>query len=201
MIEVVVSKGQMRALREMLRSIPRDIPRVLARALNKVAKSTHVKILKRISSEYTVTQRELKKRNIGLRKAHYKNLKAIIRISGRRIRLLAFKAKQTQKGVTYKIKKKGRRKIVYAFLESPPGSGKATMMPGSGHRGVFKRRGRSRLPIVELYGPSVPAIFQNIQEFTEATFQKEIGSKLGKEMMVQAGLMLQKKRRISFTAA
>ena len=199
MIEIVVSRGQMRALKEMLRSIPKDIPRALARALNKVGKLTHTKILKRIASEYTVTQRELKKRNISLRKAHFKNLTAIIRISGRRIRLLAFKAKQTKKGVTYKIKKTGRRKLVYGFKESPPESGKPTTMPG-GHRGVFKRKGRKRLPIIELYGPSVPAIFQNIRAFTAATFQREIGNKLGKEMMVQAGLMLQRKRRISFAA-
>ena len=200
MIEVVVNRGQMRALRAMLREIPRDVPKVLTRALNKVAKSTHVKILRRISSEYAVSQRDLKEKNVFLIRANYKNLKAIIRIKGRRIQILAFKAKQLKKGVSYKIKKKGGRKTVYAFMESPPGSKQSTTM-ASGHRGVFKRRGKSRLPIVELYGPSVPAIFQNVQEFAANTFQREIGNKLGKEMMVQAGLMLQRKRRIRYSAA
>ncbi len=207
MIEVIVNRGQMRALREMLRSIPRDVPKALTRALNKVAKSTHVKILRKISGEYAVSQRDLKEKNVFLIRANYKNLRAIIRIKGRRIQILAFKAKQLKKGVSYKIKKKGGRKIVYAFMESPPGSGKSTMMPvkgkstSEGHRGVFKRRGKSRLPIVELYGPSVPAIFQNVREFAAETLQREIGNKLGKELMIQAGLMLQRKRRIIYSAA
>ncbi len=200
MIEVVVNRGQMRALREMLRIIPRDVPKALTRALNKIAKSTHVKILRKISGKYAVSQRELKNKNISLKRANYKNLRAVIKIKGRRIQLLSFKAKQLKKGVSYKIKKRGGRKTVYAFMESPPGSKKQTTM-ASGHKGVFRRRGKSRLPIVELYGPSVPVIFQNVQEFAAETFQREIGNKLGKEMMIQAGLMLQRKRRIVYSAA
>ncbi len=204
MIEVVINRGQMKALRAMLREIPRDVPKVIARALNKVAKSTHVRILRKISSEYAVSQRVLKEKNVFLTRSNYKNLRAVIKVKGRRISLLAFKAKQLKKGVSYKIKKKGGRKVVYGFMESPPGSGKATVMPnplGPGHRGVFKRKGRKRKPIVELFGPSVPAIFQNIQEFAASTFEKEIGNKLGKELLVQTGLMLQRKRRIRYTAA
>ncbi len=204
MIEVVVNRGQIQALRRLLREIPRDVPKVINRALNKVAKSTHVKILRKISGEYAVSQRVLKEKNVFLTRSNYKNLRAIIKIKGRRISLLAFKAKQLKKGVSYKIKKKGGRKTVYGFMESPPGSGKATVMPnpiGPGHRGVFKRRGRKRKPIVELFGPSIPAAFQNIQEFTAGTLEKEIGNKLGKELMVQAGLMLQRKRRIKYVAA
>ena len=200
MIEVVVNRGQMRALRAMLREIPRDVPKVLTRALNKVAKSTHVRILRKISGEYAVSQRDLKNKNISLKRANYKNLMAIIRIKGRRIQILAFKAKQLKKGVSYKIKKKGGRRVVYAFMESPPGSKQSTTM-ASGHKGVFKRRGKSRLPIIELFGPSVPAIFQNVQEFAANTFQREIGNKLGKELQIQAGLMLQRKRRIRYSAA
>ena len=204
MIEVVINRGQMRSLRAMLREIPRDVPKVINRALNKIAKSTHVKILRRISGEYAISQRILKEKNIFLIRSNYKSLTAIIRIKGRRIQLLSFKAKQLKKGVSYKIKKKGGRKVVYGFMESPPGSGKATVMPnpvGPGHRGVFKRRGRKRTPIVELYGPSVPAIFQNIQEFAAGTLEREIGNKLGKELIVQTGLMLAKKRRIRYSAA
>jgi len=31
----------------------------------------------------------------------------------------------------------------------------------TGHRGVFKHRGTARLPIQELYGPSIPKVFIN----------------------------------------
>ena len=57
------------------------------------------------------------------------------------------------------------------------------------------------MPIVELHGPSVPVMFQNIQEFAAGTLEREIGNKLGKELMVQAGLMLGRKRRIRYGAA
>lgn len=201
MIEVVVNKGQMRALRHMLKTIPQDIPRVLARALNKIARATNTRILRGITKRYTITQRDLKDKNITLSKANYKTLRAVINIHGRRIRLLHFKAKQLKKGVSYKIRKSGRRKKVYAFMESPPGSGQPTMMPKTGHRGVFTRRGKKRLPIVELYGPSVPAIFQNLREFASTSFQRELGQKLGKEMQIQAGLLLKRKSRVTYAAA
>ena len=77
-----------------------------------------------------------------------------LRANLRRIPLIKFKAKGPEpsrgrgKGVTAGAK--GRRTTIpSAFI--------ATM--SSGHRGVFKREGKARGPISQLYGPSVGHVF------------------------------------------
>ena len=78
-----------------------------------------------------------------------------IEARGSRIPLIGFGAKGPEpsrgrgRGVSYR-KGKGRSRIGGAFI--------ATMR--SGHRGVFKRAGKSRLPIVELKGPSIVLVFR-----------------------------------------
>ena len=63
--------------------------------------------------------------------------------------LKEFKARQTKKGVSYKIRKGGKRKLIQsAFL------GKGRL---NGH--VYIRRTKSRLPVRKLYGVSVAAVF------------------------------------------
>ena len=63
--------------------------------------------------------------------------------------LKEFKARQTKKGVSYKIRKGGKRKLIRsAFL------GKGRL---NGH--VYIRRTKSRLPIGKRYGVSVAAVF------------------------------------------
>jgi hypothetical protein len=72
----------------------------------------------------------------------------------KRIPLIYFKAKGPEpsrgkgRGVSYALTG-SRNRIPDAFL--------ATMT--SGHRGVFKRTGPTRLPIQELYGPSLGHVF------------------------------------------
>ena len=63
--------------------------------------------------------------------------------------LKEFKARQTKKGVSYKIRKGGKRKLIQsAFL------GKGRL---NGH--VYIRRTKARLPVRKLYGVSVAAVF------------------------------------------
>ena len=66
----------------------------------------------------------------------------------KRIPLIYFKARATRRGVTYAFTG-SRNRIPNAFL--------ATMK--SGHQGVFARKTAKRLPIVELFGPSLGHVF------------------------------------------
>ena len=76
-------------------------------------------------------------------------LEGILRVSLRRIPLINFKAKGPEptrgkgRGVSYRSSG-GRKSIKSAFIATMP----------SGHRGVFKRADRRRMPIKQLYGPS-----------------------------------------------
>ena len=76
------------------------------------------------------------------------NSEAVVFARGKRIPIMAMKAKQTRKGVTYRSQ--GKRKLIpSAFIATMP----------SGHRSVYKRKGKPRLPIAKLYGPSIPKVF------------------------------------------
>lgn len=58
--------------------------------------------------------------------------------------------RQTRKGVSVKMRKdKGRKLFKGAFIQKMP----------SGHRGVFRRKSKRRLPIRQLRGPSVHSVF------------------------------------------
>ena len=199
-LTVQINPGQYKALKHLLNTLPKEIPRVMTRAINKVAKATFTRIIKRITKDYAVKSKELKERNLTLRRANFRNQTAIIKIKGRRIRLLAFRARQLKKGVSYQIKKSRGRRKVYAFMESPPGTGRPTTM-SSGHKGVFRRKGKARLPIIELFGPSIPAIFQTTPEFEEGVLNRDLSNKLGREIIKQAEYIIFKHRGVTLASA
>lgn len=63
-------------------------------------------------------------------------------VGGASVPLTAYPTRQTRKGVSVEVNR-GKRTLV-------KGSFKAAME--SGHKGVFRRRGKARLPIQELFG-------------------------------------------------
>lgn len=142
--------------------LQRDHPSAIVRALNRS-----------IASGRTIMAREMSK-DVGLKvgdvrdqmrivEAAQDRLEAKLIASGKRIPLIAFKARGPEptrgrgRGVSYKIGPQSKT-LKDAFI--------ATM--GSGHRGVFRRVGSARksrgawslnLPVVELKGPSLPKVF------------------------------------------
>lgn len=84
-----------------------------------------------------------------VQEARPNSLVARIVATGKRLSLLAFNPRRTRTGVTARLKG-GAGKYPGAFV--------VTRLR-SGHGGVFKRKGRARLPIEELSGPSVPHVF------------------------------------------
>lgn len=65
-----------------------------------------------------------------------------INVSGDSVPLIAYPARQTRKGVSVEVNRGKRTLIKSAFI---------AVMP-NGHRGVFRRLGKVRLPIKELLG-------------------------------------------------
>ena len=109
--------------------------------------------------------------SIAIERATFSRQLGTLAVTGRRIPLIAFNARETSRGVTYRLPG-GRNIVLSGFI--------ATMR--SGHRGVFRRAsgqgpvntgrrrgGRrraaagdvmvGRLPIVERFGPSLPHAF------------------------------------------
>ncbi|MCT8970596.1 phage tail protein [Microbaculum marinisediminis] len=91
----------------------------------------------------------------------------IYRIIGRGAHLPAFKfgGRQTRRGASAAPWKKRR-----VF----PGTFVARM--GTGHVGIFRRTGSKRLPVRELWGPSIPV--EMIRDDAKTTFERLVDSEL-----------------------
>lgn len=126
-------------------------PDAAKRAVNRATTSARVVMVREVARDLGLRQADIQDA-ISVRAAIQLSpdrIAAQIRATGKRIGLIKFGARQTRTGVTAKLPG-GKGKYPSAFI--------ATM--GSGHTGVFLRKGAKRLPIVELFGPSVPKVFE-----------------------------------------
>ena len=182
----------------MLDDVKNGSQQVISRAINKVATAARTQIVRRIVQEVNLKAGEVRDRNVSLTKANYSRLEAMIRVSGRRIPLLRWGARQTAKGVSYAIHRGQRTLAPGLFMES---HGTPIVMP-SGHRGVFARSGpyvrmmrgryvgKMRQQIFEKAGPSVPAVMGDIAELSAETLDEQFAAKLEGEIDSQIGLAL-----------
>lgn len=147
-------KGDVTKILTMLDETQRSIiPKAAARAINKTMITLAAQVARDIKKDIggQLAINEIKA-GLSIVKANPKQLYAVLYAKGRRIPIIKLdaSARQNQTGVSYKTSQ-GRQQIPHAFI--------ATMK--SGHKGVFKRKGRSRLSIQELHGPSLPKVFTN----------------------------------------
>jgi Prophage minor tail protein Z (GPZ) len=141
-----------REVHKMLNDLERNlVPRVIARTLNDTADQVQRAASRSLAFELG--------RQVGLRAKGFQKAIKIIRAnpgrlvatlvaSGKPIPLIDFNARQVRAGVSAAPLSQ-RRVYKGAFISRMP----------SGHRGVFRRRTRQRLPIREMYGPGVPQAF------------------------------------------
>lgn len=144
------------ALTRRLLELGADAPKAGTRAVNRTLATVATATVRALATEVGLAQKDIRP-SITAQRATFTRQIGTLRVTGRRIPLIAFGARGPEpsrgrgSGVTYKLPG-GRGRLPEAFI--------ATMR--SGHRGVFVRRtGASsrrvgRLPILELYGPSLP---------------------------------------------
>lgn len=120
----------------------------LVRALKK-AGSTALRDMRSEASKRVRTRKRIKPRYITraltIRRpkgSAIERMKWSVDVSGEPVPLTAYPHRQTKKGVSVEVNRGKRTLIKGAFV--------ATMK--SGHKGVFRRRGKARLPIDELRG-------------------------------------------------
>jgi len=174
--EVKFDEEKLRQIQRLLRAVPQELPGVMSRAINRTATSVKTEIARRISAKVKITQAAVK-RSLLIRKATRRRWVATISVGHKRIPLIHFGARQTKKGVSYRIEKQGPRKsIKSAFIQT---------MPVSGHIGAFKRTGPKRLPIVQLLGPSPASVFERAGEIarqviasSRQTLEKNVDSQI-----------------------
>ena len=118
-----------RAIRDLDDTARQKVPRAAARALNKVGAQAKTQAAREIKDRYQIGTRMISKYISVARRASPSSLTVEVRAEGRPLPILAFKARQTRKGVTVEVVRGNRKLISHAFIK--------TMK--SGHRGVFAR--------------------------------------------------------------
>lgn len=123
-------------------------------ALNRAAKSAVAQTVKFIREAYNIKASDLKN-EIKITRANKLNKKVTLKVSHKAISLVKYgSARQNKSGVSVTVTRGKRQKIKSAFIAEV----------GKGHhKGVFKRVGKKRLPIKELYGPSAMQLMSSKQ--------------------------------------
>ncbi len=141
-------KVQGRALRALK---PGPIKRAAMRALRK-AGQTGLRDMRAEASKRVRQRKRIKarivRRNLKLRYPKGKRIAGLewtLLVGNEPIPLSAYPHRQTRKGVSVAVNKGTRSLVRSGFIASV----------GVGHRGVFKRKGKARLPIQEQFGSTV----------------------------------------------
>lgn len=124
-------KRYRRALSEVQR---REIPGAARPAINRTARSLRTRIARRVAAEAGVSVSVVRNR-IQITTAKGRELAALLRTRFWPVPVIRLGARETRTGVTVR----GIGKLAGRFIATMP----------SGHTGVFRRRGRERLPITE----------------------------------------------------
>jgi hypothetical protein len=151
MIGIEVNAKQIKRLTEAVGKARKNFPRELAAAVNSVSKKTRISIGRRIRQTINLKKADAEKPIKIKKTATAQTPVGVVSIDREtRAGLQHFAARQNARGVSYKISKQGGRKLVAgAFMGPRPG-----VLAPKLNGGVFKRVGKSRQPIVKLYGVS-----------------------------------------------
>lgn len=184
MFTIKINDREVKALELALKGMGRTLPRIMTRALNKAAAPARTEIIRGLAKLAGMKIGRTKE-SVKLKKATFSNLRATISLSTGRIPLIDLRARETKRGVTYRSTKTGGRETISDAFLARVGS--------TEREGVFKRKGRLRLPIVELRGPSLAALYDDADELQRSVWRKA-SDRLTKNIAAQVQLVLNRKR-------
>lgn len=154
-------------------------PSAIWRALDRAATSGRAFMSQQIVADTGLAAKYVK-REIVIEKGKEH---ARLLVKGYRLPLIAFSARGPRpsrgrgRGVSYKLPGSAGR-IPNAFIATMPNPGPES----NWHEGVFKRATTKRLPIRQLYGPSLPHVFVKYLDDGAAHAEQELRKNLAHEM-------------------
>lgn len=176
--------GDERVAQELLAK-PDAVTRATVRALNRAINSARTVAVRGIAGDTGLAARDVRDA-LRMREATWSHPDAVLAASLKRIPLIKFHARGPEPsrgrgpGVTYRLRG-SRGRHPHAFLATMP----------TGHRGVFVRKpGARRLPIQQLYGPSLGAVFDKFRAAAKARAQEVFTTNFDHEMKFAAGRTL-----------
>jgi len=187
---VTIDNVQIARMKAAIEKTGKQLRKELAVAVNATAAKSKSIIAKQIGKELAVAQKDIKTTIRQSRRAGELDISATVEVKKeKRLGLNKFGARQTKKGVSYKVSKsRGRSFIEGAFQGPKPG-----LMKASWRGNVFKRAGKSRLPIVKLKGPSTWGVFVVGKKIgpstaeTEQELKKQVDRRIRYLLLKQAG--------------
>ena len=158
------------ALSKVVKNLGKEIQIVNGKTVRRGKSIAAKEVTQAVSIPQKVVRRSVKSELVGERSAVLSLEKS------KRISLKEFGARQGKKGVSYKIDKaSGRKTVVGTFVGPKVG---LTSVKLRGH--VFKRKGKSRLPILKLKGPSPWGVIKKNNR--AAAVKKKLQEELRKQM-------------------
>lgn len=160
MISITKNDRQIKQLSALLKGKASRLKREVAIAVNATARKAESNIAKQIGKELATAQKNIKKTVKIVSKANVNSesvrpTATVRQMKTGKVPLRDFSARQSKRGVSYKISKTtGRKTVIGAFQGPKPGAIKSSWKGR-----VFKRSGKARLPIVQLFGPSPWGVF------------------------------------------
>lgn len=165
MSEIIVDTEELKRVAVELSAFPKVAPKAMSAALNRTIATVKTDMRREAVAAYEVKSGDVSK-SLSVKRATPNRLTAEAISVGRPIALIHFKVKprkpptkRTNKQVLVKIKKSEG----YAAVGTKPS---AFVQSANGAVNVFKRTGKSRLPIKRLYSLSVPQMISNEQVIT-----------------------------------
>lgn len=165
-----------KAVDAALRDYPKKATRAIVRAMNRAVTSGRTLLVQRLAADTGLKSGDIKKA-MTVHEASSQRLEARLGIGLKRIPLISFNARGPEpsrgrgRGVSYRLRG-GAGRISNAFI--------ATMR--SGHRGVFVRGAKGRLPIGERFGPSLGHVFAKYRPEGIARLKEAFATNFAHEM-------------------
>lgn len=170
MLNISIDTSGLRRMIDQLRHADYETP--IARAINRAAESACTAISRELADATGLGVREVREKVQVVQHASPGNLYAKIRIAGEHVSLSHFDPHQTKAGVSARPWNKPRV-FPHTFLA----------------RGeVFVRKGKARLPIKKLSGPSLAVEFERndlinlVQEVVDETMDKRLRHELAQSL-------------------
>lgn len=138
-------------LRDACDEVGKKLPAQLMRAVKDTGRAVSTGMNRGIREKLFIKKADVDE-SIDVKYGSPSNPSATIKLAGKRIPLKRFGARQTKRGVTYRISRvgKSRSRIPDAFGPDIDALGNH----------VYRRSGRDRFPLLKLFGPSLPAVFE-----------------------------------------
>lgn len=181
-----VNSNDLKLAKETVEKIRRTMPKAYYAAVQRAGQMTKTHASRLVRQKYHVKAKEINER-VTLRRGSASNPFVELRAKGRNIPVIKFRANpnkpqigvQRVRPVRVAVKRTGLKPVDGAFI-ARVGKGE--------HTGVFKRVGRRRLPIQEVYGPAVPVMMgqpetlNELADFACEKFQQRLDHEINRRL-------------------